>query len=287
MGARTQAPSPRRGSGRTAARARRRTPRPRERRRAPTRACAGATSAAPRTQSPANSVARSEPSTSPRTTRKSPSGQIPSASPGNTGEERRPLEPWTSSILSMKSRAGPITISASATSAKAPPMRSPRCSLAAALARERSIVPFPKPTVRIAQTGIATANQTPPGIEKVNTDAAARTAITPTTARAGGASRSSSFRLSARWRTMASATTSIAITVSLKPDWARNDAPRYGRPVRPAARPRRHGGRPPRSDRAASAVRAGIATSRPLKVSTRLTVVPSDTLAASACGPTG
>jgi hypothetical protein len=81
--------------------------------------------------------------------------------------------------------------------------------------------------------------------------------------------------------------TNIAIAVSLKALWARNEAPRNGRPASEAATTRRSGGRSVSAARAASAVNTGIASRRPLKASSRSTPVASAVTAATDCGPIG
>ncbi len=82
-------------------------------------------------------------------------------------------------------------------------------------------------------------------------------------------------------------TTNRAITVSLNALCARNEATRNGRAAREAAAIRGPGGRRHSSDSAASPVRAGIASSRPLKTSMSEAPVTSAIAATSDWGPTG
>ena len=65
---------------------------------------------------------------------------------------------------------------------------------------------------------MATANQTPPGIEKVKTEAAAKSAMTPTTARAGRRLPLLALTPEREVKDDGERNHKIAITVSLKPD---------------------------------------------------------------------
>ncbi len=231
-------------------------------------------------------TAGSAPETSPRTIRKSPAGQIPNTSPGNTGELSRPAEAWTSAILSANSRAGVKATTAIAIRITTPTARVSLWAASPSRTAPQSTGLRPAISSSTSQSGTASANQASPGALKVNTLAAASSRQTATTERHGGRPAASPAGI-ALWSASAKARQKSAIAVSLKALWARNEAARYGSPVSAAIAIRRTGGNPASAPSAVSPVSAGIASRRPLKASTRLAPVTSAAITATACGPTG
>ena len=111
----------------------------------------------------ATAAAGIEPATWPRTIRKSPSGQIPSASPGEIGELRRPAEAWTLPIFDTKLAAGPTPTTTTAITTAAAIRATQRWRAIAARAALKSIGRRPAISSRPSQIGRASANQTRPG----------------------------------------------------------------------------------------------------------------------------
>jgi len=96
----------------------------------------------------AKAAAGIEPATWPRTIRKSPSGQIPSASPGEIGELRRPAEAWTLPIFDTKLAAGPTPTTTTAITTAAAIRATQRWRATAA----RAVAPVANPSSTMSAT---------------------------------------------------------------------------------------------------------------------------------------
>ncbi len=118
----------------------------------------------------------------------------------------------------MNSVAGPITITAIASSTKAVIAVARRWAKTASRSAPQSIGLRPASSSSASQSAAAATNQASPGMLKVNTAAAASSTPTTETARQPARSRPA--------RAIAKASTNSAIAVSLKALWARNDAAR-------------------------------------------------------------
>ncbi len=89
---------------------------------------------------------------------------MPSASPGNTGEESRPADAWTFPTLSTNPESWDAENAATARTIRPPTISARRWRRIAARAASMSIRRPPVTSSRTSQIGSATANHASPGM---------------------------------------------------------------------------------------------------------------------------